>query len=827
MEVVVYACKSQDIYEYVARNIMGNHQLSHAIAELAYVQTAMPSILESRIHERATKVFAISTKEQFQPLTLKKKSRTEIGNFLHVGSQCSERCEIDALGTDAVDRVVSVDVASDFVTEFFATLTNRKYHSSLEGPRKFDDLARNSASLTVVGLHGSISHADIDVLANVAMCKPTGLLVGRSYEMLSQVIAWQLFNNLYKGRKEQSLIVLSDMSMTDAYSGSESLQLIFDEEDSLPSFEDTRERFDFVSFGGHGGPVDMSISPSVILCGLRRNVVSPATEKLHTCQITGECSYDPLGVKKRISIENIDARVLFLRTCMGLGMGDQKFSSDLLMSIGALESGTLAYISAISQTTATNSTALILNSLLRSGIAAGHAVRVMACVDAGNSGEDGVYLLLGDPLYTLETEWLGPTIKNVVVEKVAETNSLSIEFEATNLSEVLLVELTSINSMEHGLTLETVTLENIEFANAVSGDSTMALASSMITEAFRLDGKFYLAICPLPSMRGFRFAATLRSVDTTRDSAIPFQGHHMMDVMLLAGALNLRSGQPQFDQASAAPGARALLDLCAGATQAMRSWIGAVRGQDMTRQRQVRETLRGNAAKLLCALQRKAVKSVDNWGLPANFSALLEDIYVPIKVEEQDVPCPSCYTSISDLITLAIPFFPENHRYCHSCRCCSFISVGSAKTAPPSIQAKKSAALAGTSVSLTLTYVNKERPHVAFAANLYFERRLPWNLLKSLDENGVARVVALGEVLHEEFNVEVPLDMKPGLYKIMLFYFVDLSFGVVTTLVNVLPRMHAVRAPVPASAEMALSGRGRVAFEMAAREGEVLSPTEN
>jgi hypothetical protein len=83
-------------------------------------------------------------------------------------------------------------------------------------------------------------------------------------------------------------------------------------------------------------------------------------------------------------------------------------------------------------------------------------------------------------------------------------------------------------------------------------------------------------------------------------------------------------------------------------------------------------------------------------------------------------------------------------------------------------------------VLIRISIDNGTCPHpLAFAANTYLERRLPWNTLKSRQPAGLKAVIPAGAWWNGEMALHAPQSTDAGIYQVMVFYVANLSFGVV------------------------------------------------
>ncbi|AVR98934.1 hypothetical protein C9I28_27405 [Pseudoduganella armeniaca] len=289
-----------------------------------------------------------------------------------------------------------------------AHLTGRVMHDSVDAAR-LALLARQlepAASLLVVGLAADVDAKLLRSLAELSASHNVGVLVARSLDLLTQMIAWRLLHDGEQPPRGRHMMVLTDLAIAE----------LFAAEDTVSQFgsgfvpPDPAERFDYFGFNGHGTAIHADLGSRHVLCGKRDDHPgSMEAPHLNACQASALCSGDGLGKKERIRLAQLQAKVYFVHTCIGITLGDPFHSPDLNLAMGALEQGALGYLSTMKVVKGKPYYPALVSCALRSGYSVGEAARLLTLVHGNACLEPPGHLLLGDPEFALavrsDTPW--------------------------------------------------------------------------------------------------------------------------------------------------------------------------------------------------------------------------------------------------------------------------------------------------------------------------------------------------------------------------------------------------------------------------------------
>jgi hypothetical protein len=294
--------------------------------------------------------------------------------------------------------VLALSESCDAPARLYAQLAERRYVPSSSRATLPALLESSGAprSLLVIGLPDDFSPTLMRQLAEASVRIPLGVLSGRTPRLLSQVVAWQAIAAKAPSVRGKHVIVADDgdfeefadspfTTCTDGATGAELTELL------------SADDVELLAFMGHGSAIDVHIGSSSILCGRRASPGARTVSLAHACQLDNVCQRDPGGMRTKIPIDAVSARVIYANTCAGISIGDQLHSPDLNLSIGAIESGALAYISVVRASRASSLHLMVMSSALRSGYSIGACVVEVNRVHVMMFNEPPAHLLFGDP----------------------------------------------------------------------------------------------------------------------------------------------------------------------------------------------------------------------------------------------------------------------------------------------------------------------------------------------------------------------------------------------------------------------------------------------
>lgn len=158
-----------------------------------------------------------------------------------------------------------------------------------------------------------------------------------------------------------------------------------------------QQRYSLLSLGGHGNNIDVIVSGDTALCG-RRERMPWDRDMLHYCEVSERaCSRMVRGTPHRLLVDDIDASVLFVGTCVGIAHHGGPYSETTLLRNAVFRGRAAAFISFAKVAHVAPGASLMLFALLREGYSLGRACTIVSTVNQARTRWESSLLLLGDP----------------------------------------------------------------------------------------------------------------------------------------------------------------------------------------------------------------------------------------------------------------------------------------------------------------------------------------------------------------------------------------------------------------------------------------------
>lgn len=311
-----------------------------------------------------------------------------------------------AMTTPAVSRewaagdrdgvVAFADPQLQALARWYASLTGRacvRLDPSLEiGAHPWFDAAE---SVFVLGFVSLLNGAWFEDSISAARIKPLGVLAPATLQELSFALAKSMHAQLSRRG-----LPMASIDEGHGPAKTKSAPNVLARSSDLTHSELAhllQQRHSLFSLGGHGNNIDVIVSADTALCG-RRERMPWDRDTPHYCEVSERaCSRMVRGSPHRVSVDEIDASVLFVRTCVGIAHHGGPYSETTVLRNAVFRGRSAAFISFAKVAYVDPSANLILFGLLREGRSLGRACTIVSSIIEARTRWESSLLLLGDP----------------------------------------------------------------------------------------------------------------------------------------------------------------------------------------------------------------------------------------------------------------------------------------------------------------------------------------------------------------------------------------------------------------------------------------------